>query len=146
MAACKLMLHFSVLKKPMPVLMTHLQIAQVTKYSALGDDATQIGNELARTAKNSASVWTTYDMSDKLSFGLGAQYVGEGYNGTTSTRSRAPGYTIFDLMVAYDISKDLSLQLNGENLGDKDYVDQLGGGHFVPGDGRKFSLTASYSF
>ncbi|WP_350669737.1 hypothetical protein, partial [Pseudoalteromonas sp. 43-MNA-CIBAN-0464] len=63
-----------------------------------------------------------------------------------STRSRAQGYTIFDLMVAYDISKDLSLQFNGENLGDKDYVDQLGGGHFVPGDGRKFSLTASYSF
>ncbi|MBB1275999.1 TonB-dependent siderophore receptor [Pseudoalteromonas sp. SR43-3] len=120
------------------------QDSEVTE--ALGDDATQVGNELARTPKNSASVWTTYDMSDKLSFGLGAQYVGERYNGTTSTRSRAPGYTIFDLMVAYDISKDLSLQLNGENLGDKDYVDQLGGGHFVPGDGRKFSLTASYSF
>lgn len=120
------------------------QDSEVTK--ALGDDVTQIGFELARTPKNSASVWTTYDMSDKLSFGLGAQYVGERFSSSSSTRARAPGYTIFDLMVAYDVSKDLSLQFNGENLGDKDYVDQLGGGHFVPGDGRKFSLTASYSF
>ncbi|MBQ4832771.1 TonB-dependent siderophore receptor [Pseudoalteromonas sp. MMG010] len=120
------------------------QDSEVTK--ALGDDVTQIGNELARTPKNSASLWTTYDMSEQLSFGFGAQYVGERFNGTTATRSRAAGYTIFDFMVAYDVSADLSLQLNGENLGDKDYVDQLGGGHFVPGSGRKFSLTASYSF
>ncbi|GAA61238.1 iron complex outermembrane recepter protein [Pseudoalteromonas sp. BSi20652] len=120
------------------------QDSEVTK--ALGDDISQIGNELARTPKNSASVWTTYDVSEQLSFGVGAQYLDERYNGSTSTRSRAGGYTIFDFMVAYDVSKDLSLQLNGENLGDKDYIDQLGGGHFVPGSGRKFSLTASYSF
>ena len=85
-------------------------------------------------------------MSEQLSFGLGAQYVGERFSSSSSTRASAPGYTIFDLMVAYDVSKDLSLQLNAENLGDKDYVNQLGGGHFVPGEGRKFSLTASYSF
>ncbi|GAA78596.1 TonB-dependent siderophore receptor [Pseudoalteromonas sp. 20-92] len=120
------------------------QDSEVTKAS--GDDIIQIGNELPRTPKNSASIWTTYEISEQLSFGAGMQYLGERYSSSSSTRARAPSYTIFDLMVAYDVSKDLSLQLNAENLGDKDYVNQLGGGHFVPGEGRKFSLTASYSF
>ena len=120
------------------------QDSEVTK--AQGSDVNQIGNVLARTPKNSASVWSTYKMSDKLSFGGGMQYVGEQYNNTSARRSLAPSYTLFDLMIAYDISDAMSLQLNAENLGDKEYVDKLGGGHFVPGEGRKFSLTASYSF
>lgn len=105
-----------------------------------------VGNELARTPKHSASFWGKYQINEKVSTGLGAQYVGQRYNSTSATRSSAPGYTIFDLMVSYQVSNELSVQLNGENLTDKAYVDQLGGGHFVPGNGRSFSLNASYSF
>jgi catecholate siderophore receptor len=32
------------------------------------------------------------------------------------------------------------------NLADERYIDRLGGGHFVPGDGRSAVLTASFSF
>ncbi|XQW84519.1 TonB-dependent receptor [Thalassotalea piscium] len=107
---------------------------------------TSIGNELARTPKHSASFWGKYEINEKLSAGIGAQYLGERYNGTTATRSTAPSYTIFDLMVSYQVSNQLNVQFNGENLTDKAYVDQLGGGHFVPGNGRYFSVTANYSF
>jgi catecholate siderophore receptor len=109
-------------------------------------DLTTIGNELARTPKHSASFWGKYEISDKLSAGIGAQYLGERFNGTSATRSAAPSYTIFDVMVSYQVSNQFSLQFNGENLTDKEYVDQLGGGHYVPGNGRYFSLTGNYSF
>ena len=49
-------------------------------------------------------------------------------------------------MVGYRVSDALSLRLNGYNLGDKDYVDQVGGGHYVPGAGRTFMLSADFTF
>jgi len=49
-------------------------------------------------------------------------------------------------MAAYQVNDKLKLQLNASNLTDEDYADKVGGGHFVPGDGRFVSVTASYSF
>lgn len=114
--------------------------------SADGSAANQIGMELARTPKHSLSVWSRYDFNDQLAFGGGAQYVGERYNGSTATRKIAPGYTSYDIMLSYQATEKLGLQLNGVNLTDKRYIEQLGGGHFIPGAGRYVSVTASYSF
>jgi catecholate siderophore receptor len=116
--------------------------------SAGGDDKDDTeGNELARTPKHSYSLWGRYDMTEKLAFGLGVQYMGERYNSTSSTgRETADDYTIFDLMVSYQINDKWDVQLNAENLTDEAYIDQLGGGHFIPGSGRYASLTTSYSF
>ena len=106
-----------------------------------------IGQELANTPKHSASVWSKYQVNDKLAAGIGAQYLGDRFNNTNSeSREIADNYLIFDMMVAYQVSEKLNVQFNGENLTDKDYIDQLGGGHFIPGNGRSFSLTTSYSF
>jgi catecholate siderophore receptor len=115
--------------------------------NAGGDDAADEGNELAQTPKHSYSLWGRYDMTEKLAFGLGLQYVGERYNSTSTTgRETADDYTILDLMVSYQISDKWNVQLNAENLTDEEYVNQLGGGHFIPGSGRYASLTTSYSF
>ncbi|MEI6894547.1 MAG: TonB-dependent siderophore receptor [Colwellia sp.] len=114
---------------------------------AAGDDARMIGYELARTPKHSMSLWGNYEVSEDLSAGLGMQYVGDRYNSTDPLgREKAAGYVIFDLMVAYQVTDDFKVQLNASNLTDEDYADKVGGGHFVPGDGRYASLTASYSF
>lgn len=113
---------------------------------AEGSDAAQIGMALASTPKHSASVWSRYDFNDQLAFGGGAQYVGERYNSSSVNRKIAPGYTSYDIMLSYQATEKLGLQLNGVNLTDKRYIEQLGGGHFIPGAGRYVSVTASYSF
>ena len=114
---------------------------------ATGEDAEQVGNELARTPRNSMSLWGNYDVSSDLSLGLGMQYVGDRYNSTApGGREKAEAYVIFDMMAAYQVNDKLKLQLNANNLTDEDYADKVGGGHFVPGDGRFVSVTASYSF
>ena len=114
--------------------------------TAEGDDAAQIGQALPRTPKHSASTWGRYDATEKLAFGLGAQYVGERFNSSDpGSREVADDYLIYDLMISYQASQQLALQFNGSNLTNERYIEQLGGGHFVPGDGRYFSLSANLS-
>lgn len=121
------------------------QDSEVSK--AANDDFNQQGNELARTPEHSFSLWGRYQVNEKLAFGLGAEYVGERYNSSSATgRELAEDYLIFDMMVSYEASKNLSLQFNASNLTDEEYADQLGGGHFIPGQGRYATLTAVYSF
>lgn len=121
------------------------QDSEVTK--AEGADALQVGNELPRTPEHSYSVWGRYDVNDKLAFGLGVQYVGERYNSADPTgREVADDYMVWDMMASYQISDKWGVQLNGSNLSDEKYVDQVGGGHFIPGEGRYLGLSTSFSF
>lgn len=112
------------------------------------DDANPatIGSPLARTPKNSMSLWGTYDLNNAWSLGLGAEYVDERTNGTSATARVAPSYTVLDAMVSWQASDKLSLQVNADNLTDEKYVDLVGGGHFVPGPGRYLGLSGFYSF
>jgi len=49
-------------------------------------------------------------------------------------------------MVAYKVNDNLTLRLNVYNLADERYIDRVGGGHFIPGQGRSAALTASVKF
>jgi catecholate siderophore receptor len=115
--------------------------------NAEGADASQVGFELPRTPKHSFSVWSRYDYSNEIAFGLGAQYMGKRYNSSTpESREFADSYLLWDMMASYQVNQNLSLQVNGSNLTDKDYIDQLGGGHFIPGEGRYVSVSGRYQF
>ena len=46
---------------------------------------------------------------------------------------QVPSYWLVNATAAYPISSKLTLRLNAYNLADEDYVDRVGGGHFVPG-------------
>jgi catecholate siderophore receptor len=78
--------------------------------------------------------------------GAGAQYVGERLNGNTTTARVAPDYWLFDAMLAYEVNEHLTLRLNAYNLADREYIDRVGGGHFIPGAGRSAILTAQFNF
>ena len=108
-------------------------------------EAAVVGNELGNTPRHSASLWTSYDVTDALGVGFGIQHVGARWSNEDNTR-RGKSYTLYDLMVGYRVSDALALRLNGYNLSDKDYVDQMGGGHYVPGAGRTFMLSADFTF
>ena len=102
---------------------------------------------MPRTLENSYSVWARYDVRDSLAFGLGAQYMDERYNSSSpDSRELADDYTLYEMMISYQINQQWAVQLNGSNLTDEEYVEQAGGGHFVPGEGRYFSLTTRYTF
>jgi len=107
----------------------------------------QLGNELARTPRHTLSLWSTYQMPWDIDLGAGAQFVDEQLSSDRNSRkSVAPSYWLFDAMASYIVNEGLTLRLNVFNLGDKDYISQLGGGHAVPGPGRSAFLTADMTF
>ncbi|BDS08287.1 iron transport outer membrane receptor [Oceaniferula spumae] len=101
------------------------------------------GGTIGNSPEHSFSIWSTYAITDDLSFGGGVRYVGDRDNG----RGRiAPSYTTYDAFASYKLNEDVTLQLNVINLTDEDYVDQVGGGHFIPGVGRTATLSVKYEF
>ncbi|NJR42790.1 MAG: TonB-dependent receptor [Akkermansiaceae bacterium] len=107
----------------------------------------ELGSETSNTPQNSFNLWTVHDLPAGFQVGLGAQYVGSRYNNTNSaTRQEAPSYTTFDALVGYKVNDNVSFRLNAYNLLDKDYIDRVGGGHYIPGQGRSVTLTADIKF
>lgn len=104
-----------------------------------------VGHELSNTPRNSFSLWSDYDVGYGIKVGAGAQYVDDRYNSTANLRI-APSYTLYDATVSYAVNPDVTLRLNLHNITDEDYIDSVGGGHFVPGTGRYATLTADVSF
>ncbi|MGB3866082.1 MAG: TonB-dependent siderophore receptor, partial [Xanthobacteraceae bacterium] len=108
--------------------------------------ARNIGNELAMTPKNSFSLFTTYDLDRQWTVGGGAFYVDSRWS-SVANDARIPGYWRFDVMAAYKVDKNLTLQLNVYNLTDEYYYDTAAGAGFaVPGAGRYVSLSARAQF
>ena len=57
-----------------------------------------------------------------------------------------PSYWLFNAMARARRHRHLTLRFNANNLADAQYVDRVGGGHFIPGAGRSASLTAGFKF
>lgn len=111
-------------------------------------NALEQGQELPLVPEVSANAWTTYVTPFGLTVGLGVQYIDDMVRSRSATLGElvVDGVTLFDLMASYTINDKLSLRLNVLNLGDEEYVDRFGGGHYVPGAGRSAQLTAFISF
>jgi catecholate siderophore receptor len=105
----------------------------------------QLGNELPNTPENTFSIWTTYDFSVGLQAGFGMQFVDDRYSATNNERV-APSYQLYNAMLGYGFSNGFGLRLNATNLADEDYAGSVGGGHYIPGEGRSFILSADFQF
>ncbi|MFL9709333.1 TonB-dependent receptor [Methylobacillus sp. Pita1] len=104
------------------------------------------GNDFANTPKNSASLWTTYAILPKLTVGGGAFYVDKQFGNVANT-VEIPSYTRFDFMSRYDIDKNLSLQLNVQNLTDKRYFNAAYSTHYaVVAPGRLAFLSLNFNY
>jgi catecholate siderophore receptor len=96
----------------------------------------------ANTPSDSATIWTTYDLSPAWQVGGGAVYVSKRYAANTDAVA-APSYVRFDATVAWR-QPGYELRLNVFNLFNKTYYDSLiqsDGGRIVPGTGRTAMLT-----
>lgn len=106
----------------------------------------ELGRELMNTPRHSANLWTVYDLPRGFQVGAGLQFTDSRFNSNNNAAREAPSFCLFDAMVGYEVNKNFSLRLNLYNLADKQYIDRVGGGHFIPGAGRSAVLTASYKF
>jgi catecholate siderophore receptor len=57
-----------------------------------------------------------------------------------------PNYWLFNATAAYDLNQHLTLRVNLQNLTDEEYVDRVGGGHYIPGPRRQFILSTDWRF
>lgn len=107
------------------------------------------------TPKFAASVWTSYALNDKLTVGGGARYLSRQDRVTdpladldTSNMPSIPSYWMADLMASWAVHKNVSLQLNVQNVFDKEYIGTLNnnGNRYQPGAPRTFTLAANVLF
>jgi catecholate siderophore receptor len=109
------------------------------------NNAVEVGREFGNTPNHSLSLWTMYSLPRAVEVGGGVQYVGDRFNSNTSART-APAYWVIDAMASYRVSDQLTLRVNGQNLANEQYIDRVGGGHFIPGPARSMMMTADIGF
>ncbi|MHA6494640.1 TonB-dependent siderophore receptor [Pseudomonas borbori] len=105
-------------------------VSVVASYTKLDPETTKTTNPAekgktpANIADEMASVWANYQfrggMFDGLGFGAGVRHTSSSYGDNVETLE-VPSYTLLDAMVSYRI-EDVRLQLNANNLTDKEYV------------------------
>lgn len=108
-------------------------------------------NQLTYTPKDSFTAWTSYTLPFGLKVGGGLRYSGKllrGTDGAVGTPAYANGYWVANAMAAYTVNKNVDLQLNVNNITDKEYVAAINksGYRYTPGVPRSASLTANIRF
>ena len=122
---------------------THLNPV-VVKASVL--DGSQ-GKDLANTPRDSATLWSTYNITKEWEAGGGFTAMAKRFASNTNVVT-APGYTRWDATVAYH-QPTYDVRFNLLNLTNKQYIDTLipsDGGRSVPAAGRTGLLTVAYRF
>ena len=121
-------------------------------WSVMGGYAWQEGDipdsdlEPAQLPKQTASLWNRYDFNQRWGIGLGAFYRG-GIFASTSNQVVVKGYTRYDAAVFFDVSPTIGLQLNLENVFDKEYfVSAHNDNNITPGSPRAAYLSARFRF
>ena len=85
-------------------------------------DGTQANDTLRprELPQNMVSLWNSYQVTDAFGLGLGVSYQDESFVNNNNS-AVLPSYTRFDAAAFYDVSKNLRLQVNVENLTDTLY-------------------------
>lgn len=102
----------------------------------------ELDQNLALTPENTLSVWTTFALPKNIGVGGGAQFMDSVFRNATNTAS-VPSYWLINAMASYEVNTHLTLRMNANNLANEQYIDRVGGGHYIPGPGRQVMLTAT---
>ena len=89
------------------------------------DGLTSSGGEPREIPDHTLSLWTTYQVNDQFGYGIGFTRQGDSNISNNKPGLILPEYTRVDLAAYYDISEDLTVRLNIENLTDKVYFPHL---------------------
>lgn len=104
------------------------------------------GNQVQNVAKNSATLWTTYQVMPQLTLGAGAIAMDKVYGDAANTKW-VPGYVRYDAMARYNVNKNVDLQLNVNNLSDKRYFTKAYASHYATeAEGRSAVLSVNFKY
>lgn len=108
------------------------------------------GKELRNIPKHSATLLAMYEENifQNSSYGLGGSisYIGS-KQGNDTNSFKLPSYTKVGLISYYKYKKDLTFQLNVENVLDKEYIESSYDYSWLnPGNPRSFMLSMNYKF
>lgn len=100
------------------------QDGEVTKQQGTGNGAILKGAELAQTPDRTLSLWNKYEINDMWAVALGIVSTSDRYAAlpTASQSTLLPGYTRYDAAIFGKLNEKLRLQINLENLTNKEYA------------------------
>ncbi|MDR7016834.1 TonB-dependent siderophore receptor [Acinetobacter sp. 3657] len=102
----------------------------------------KVATNSARTTSNLFIKYKT----DQWNTGVGVNYRGKTYTGSGATLVEQDDIFLFNAMLGYKIDKNISVQLNLDNLLDKEYYDGIGVNSMNYGAPRNATLTLRYQF
>jgi len=126
--------------------------AKVTKDNPSNSGNSLKGNKILGVARHSASLLTVYEFAGGSSIGAAvthfAKRPGESSRPAAATNDfNLPAYTTFDLLGRWQVTQDLSLNLNLDNLFNRTYYERgYSRSWVVPGEPRNLSLGLSLKF
>jgi catecholate siderophore receptor len=124
-----------------------LSHAEIDKAGSSAASQASVGLNSGLTPTRQGNVWTTYQVTPEWRAGGGFVAISQNKPAAAeTTTNRAPGYLKWDAMVEYLVTKNQTLRLNIENIGDKIYYSSLYRGHAVPGTARNARLTWNIKF
>ncbi len=110
------------------------------------DQTAYNGNVMPNVAKNSATLWTTYQVLPQLNLGVGAIAMDKVYGDLANTKY-VPGYVRYDAMARYNVNKNVDLQLNVNNLSDERYFTKAYASHYATeAEGRSAVLSVNFKY
>ena len=104
--------------------------------------AAEVDQNLALTPEHTLSLWSTFDLPGGIGVGGGAQYMDSVFRNATNT-AIVPGYWLVNGTASYAVNSHMTLRFNATNLANEQYVDRIGGGHYIPGPGRQIIVSAT---
>ncbi|WP_371194610.1 TonB-dependent receptor [Glaciecola sp. SC05] len=109
--------------------------------------ANDIGNRtLSQVPENMFTVWNRYELNEAWAFGLGVIYQSAQF-ASLSNNVELPDFTRIDAAVYYNVSEDLQVQLNVENLLDEAYFPAAHNDNNISiGEPVNARLSVSYQF
>jgi catecholate siderophore receptor len=111
------------------------------------DPDPQRGDRIINTPEASASLWTTYAFAPDWTAGYGITYQGGFDGGRVAGLPDVKSYTTHRAMLGWAVNERLALQLNANNLFDKQYFIRVrNNGWATPGEARSLVLSANYRF
>lgn len=122
------------------------QSGEILSSIASGTSTIPAGRKLDKLPENQVSLWSRYDVTEKLGLGLGLIHQ-SGQFATISNAVRLPAFARIDAAVFYDVNKAFALQLNVENLTDSRYYPSANSdNNIAPGKPINARLTARVKF
>lgn len=114
---------------------------------------TNEGGVIVFSPKLTFTSWLTYKLPNGVTVGGGARYVDTAARSSNVSQTPTnlwtmPDYWVGNAMASYDVNKNLSLQLNINNVFNKKYISRInsGGSRYQPGPERNALLTANLKF